>query len=85
MVGRGGLWKVPSYAVENAVEGFGASRATACHGMPRKRTILYMPQKNRHLIFFRVSADTGEGVTKTVLKKVKQVVFVSFPTIIPTL
>ena len=38
MVYRGGPWKDPWYAVEDAVEGFAADGATACHGMSRKRT-----------------------------------------------
>ena len=36
MVCRGGPWKIPWYAVEDAVDGFAAGGATACHGMSRK-------------------------------------------------
>ena len=43
MVCRGGPWKVPWYAVEDAAEGFAAGGATACHGMSREKTTMYMP------------------------------------------
>ena len=36
-------WKVPWYAVEDAVEGFSACGTAACHGMSRKRTMMCMP------------------------------------------
>ena len=43
MVCRGGPWKVPWYVVEDAVEGFAAGGATACHGMSPTRTLVYTP------------------------------------------
>ena len=33
MVCHGGPWRVRSYAVEDAVEGFAAGGSTACHSM----------------------------------------------------
>ena len=44
------MWKVPWYAVEDAVKGFAAGGAKSCHGVSRKRAIMCTPRCEECLI-----------------------------------
>ena len=58
MMYRGDPWKVPWYAVEDAVEGFSAGGATVCHGMSRKRTIMCIEDSHDDFRHFSKNPST---------------------------
>ena len=57
MVCRGGPWKIPWYAVEDAVDGFAAGGATACHGMSRKGQQCLSPRSGAEMVGLPLNPD----------------------------